>query len=223
MDMGREPYSIGRAGGAIYSLSDKRNRYEDSDRQGRGSLCRDIGKSYGVRVFFVLTVCPLFLWFVFIEVCQAENGVSIGYGFGAWNGNGIGHIEQKKSYDYGTGSYFYEKPLTSALAFMIEPFVGSVSRPVAGADVGFSMYIKAYLPKLSPENRFYFTAGPRAAYTSVKFMEQGTHGLFVLQGGVGYRRGRLFIENRFHHYSNGGLATPNRSVNSNLVVIGCYF
>ncbi len=44
--------------------------------------------------FFVLAVCSLFLCVVFIDACPAENGISLGYGFGAWNGWGIGHVDR---------------------------------------------------------------------------------------------------------------------------------
>lgn len=171
----------------------------------------------------ISAVCLLLSCFVFFNACPAENAISLGYGFGAWNGWGTGRIEQRAPYDYATLSYLYEKPLTSAIALVLEPFLGLVNRPVKGVDAGFDLYVKAYLAELSPHNRFYFTAGTGAAYTTVQFNEQGTHGLFILQGGIGYRSGRFFIENRFHHYSNGGLAVPNRSINSNLVIIGCYY
>ena len=69
----------------------------------------------------------------------------------------------------------------------------------------------------------YATVAAGGAYTSIKFPEQGTHAPFVLQGGVGYHHGRIFVETRFFHYSNGGLEKPNRSVNSNIVRIGYYF
>lgn len=175
-----------------------------------------------IRVF-IPAVCLIFSCFVFINVCPAENAVSLGYGFGAWNGCGTGRIEQKAPYDYATFSYLYEKPFASAIALVFEPFLNLVNRPDYGLDAGFNVYAKAYVPEFSPGSRLYFTAGTGMAYTTVQFKEQGTHGLFILQGGIGYRAGRFFIENRLHHYSNGGLAKPNRSVNSNLVMIGCYF
>ncbi len=61
------------------------------------------------------------------------------------------------------------------------------------------------------------------AYTSIGFKEQGTHLLFILQGGVGYRYKSFFVEDRVRHYSNGGTARPNWSVNSNILSIGTNF
>lgn len=165
----------------------------------------------------------LFSYLSFFGSCYAENGVSLGYGFGAWNAQGPGCVEKKTPYDYATLSYLYEKPLKPGFALVAEPYLGLVNRPAEGVDIGVNFYAKASFPAFPSGGRLYVTAGTGAAYTSVDFREQGTHGLFILQAGIGYGSGRFFMENRFHHYSNGGLAKPNRSVNSNLIRIGWYF
>jgi len=156
-------------------------------------------------------------------VCSpAEHAFSVGYGFGIWNRGSIGEAG-KLPYDYVTFSYLYEKNITHRLAFVLEPFCNVINSPRSGIDVGLIGHLKTYLPELGPQERFYLAAGAGTAYTSMKFSGQGTHGLFVLQGTIGYRHGNFFVEDRFHHYSNGGLAAPNRSVNSNMVKIGYYF
>lgn len=165
----------------------------------------------------------LFLCFGIAGKCFSEDAVSFGYGLGAWNGTGTGHTENKKYYDYAVFSYIHEKPFNSVVALGLEPFLGVVNRPDNGLELGAKLYIKAYLPKLAAGKRLYIVAGTGAAYTSIHFKEQGTHGLFILQGGIGYRQRDIFIEMLFHHYSNGGLANPNRSVNSNLIKVGYYY
>lgn len=44
-----------------------------------------------------------------------------------------------------------------------------------------------------------------------------------MEGGIGYRYARFFIENRFRHYSNGGTTSPNRSVDADVLSVGVYF
>ena len=155
--------------------------------------------------------------------CAAENAVSLAYGFGLWNGSGFGQLEKRRSYDYMAFSYLNERPLLERITVILEPFVKVVNRPVNGIDLAFSLSARSYLPELCRGNRLYLTVGAGAVYTSVNFQEQGTHGLFVLLGGIGYRRDRVFVETQFHHYSSGGLAKPNRSINSGLLRAGCYF
>jgi hypothetical protein len=167
--------------------------------------------------------CLLILPFAFVPDSSAEQAVSAGYGFGVWNGGGTGYIENELPYDYATISYLYEKPFTRGVAFVVEPFCNLINTPNDGIDIGFSVYFKVYLPEIRPQQRIYLTAGAGAAYTSIAFREQGTHGLFILQGALGYRHNRFFIEDRFHHYSNGNFARPNRSVNSNIIKVGYYF
>jgi hypothetical protein len=171
----------------------------------------------------VSTLCLLLLPFAFAPNSSAEQAVSVGYGFGIWSGGGTGHIEGKLPYDYATFSYLYERPFKPQVAFVVEPYCNLISGPTDGVDIGFNVYVKAYLPEIRPRRQFYLTAGTGAAYTSIAFRQQGTHGLFVLQGALGYRHDRFFIEDRIHHYSNGNLAHPNRSVNSNIVKVGYYF
>jgi hypothetical protein len=167
--------------------------------------------------------CLLILPFALVQNSSAEQAVSAGYGFGVWNGGGTGYVENKLPYDYATFSYLYEKPFIPQFAFVVEPFCNLINRPNDGVDIGFNVYFKAYLPEVRPQQRFYLAAGAGAAYTSIAFREQGTHGLFILQGALGYRHDRFFIEDRFHHYSNGNFARPNRSVNSNTIKVGYYF
>lgn len=166
--------------------------------EGRKQAERRDSPSAAIRpswiAFFVLLACPLFLCSVFIYASPAvaEKAVSVGYGFGAWDGSRIGHVEENRPYNYERLSYLYERPLTPSI--VLEPFLAVVNRPATGTDAGFTINAKAYLPRLSPDNRFYFIGGAGAAYTTVKFTVQGTHCLFVLQGGIGFRRGRFLIE-----------------------------
>ena len=176
-----------------------------------------------MRNFFCTAACLLGACFGLVSMCAAENAMSVGYGFGIANQSEPGFIQDRHAYHYTTFSYLYEKPFTPAIALALEPYVNVVSEPQSGADGGLNLFLKAYLPEFSPHNRLYITVGTGGAYTSIRFPEQGTHGLFILQGGIGFRSGRFYVEDRFHHYSNGGLASPNRSVNSDLFKVGWYF
>lgn len=69
----------------------------------------------------------------------------------------------------------------------------------------------------------YVTLGGGAAYSSINFEEQGTHLLFIIQGGIGFKWKDFFIENRLKHYSSAHTASPNRSINSNIIMVGIYF
>jgi hypothetical protein len=97
-----------------------------------------------------------------------------------------------------------------------------VIEPKDGLDVGLGLSLKFY-PFNEKRKGLFFVAGTGAAYTTVKFEEQGTHGVFILQGGFGYQWNKIFVESRLRHYSNAGLAHPNRSVNSNIFLIGTRF
>jgi hypothetical protein len=167
----------------------------------------------------------LSIWFVLpLSAVAADHGLSLGYGFGAFNlERPLGRVEGGKSYNFIQASYFYEKPLSSKeLAFLIEPFSSYVNSPNSGVDVGFDLSLR-YYPFKSRLDGFYLTLGPGMAYTSIGFKEQGTHLLFIVQGGVGYRYKNFFIEDRVRHYSNAGLAKPNWSVNANIFSIGGNF
>ncbi len=138
----------------------------------------------------------LFIVFVVMPICLcAENkGISLGYGFGLFSEPGrIGAIEEG-NYDYIQFAYLYEKPLSECAAIVIEPFAAYVNRPVEGVDVGFTVSMRHYFQK-SGSNGFFLTLGGGSAYTSVNFKEQGTHLLFILQAGIGFRWKEYFVEN----------------------------
>lgn len=166
-----------------------------------------------------------------LVVCAAapayavEQAMSVGYGFGALNpGLHLGRIEGGRNYDFFQITYLVERPCTDhlPLAVFIEPFVSYVNRPNAGVDFGFFTGLK-YCLQGADKKGFYFTGGTGMVYTTIGFKEQGTHLDFTLEAGVGYRYGRFFIEDRLRHYSNGAMASPNRSVDANVLSVGLYF
>jgi hypothetical protein len=175
------------------------------------------------RGFLVYTAFAI-LFFMPLAAFSADQGVSVGYGIGAFNmQRSFGHVEGGQPYSFIQTTYIYEKPFsTKELALLFEPFGAYVAKPTDGADVGFDLGLK-YYPWRSDKGGFYMTGGPGMAYTSIGFQEQGTHLLFILQGGIGYRYNNFFIEDRARHYSNGGTARPNWSVNSNILSIGTMF
>jgi hypothetical protein len=153
-----------------------------------------------------------------------NNSISVGYGFGFLNKN----IQFAKlrgtngSYDFIQVSYGREKALHDRFGLLVGPFVAYISRPQNGVDLGVTVSLKGYLQKQGKSNLF-ATLGTGTAYTTIGFHEQGTHLLFVLQASVGYQWKGYFLENRFRHYSNGGMTSPNRAVNANIVNVGMSF
>jgi hypothetical protein len=154
-----------------------------------------------------------------------DQGVTIGYGLAAYNKHThLGTIEGGRGYDFVQLTYLLERPCRDhlPLAVFVEPFAAYVARPNDGVDVGFYTGLKYYFLNTA-KSGFFLTAGTGMAYTTTYFEEQGTHLNFTLEGGVGYRHAQFFIENRFRHYSNGATASPNRSVNANVLSVGFYF
>jgi hypothetical protein len=96
------------------------------------------------------------------------------------------------------------------------------TQPFQGIDVGFDLVLRWY-PSNKARSGLFFDVGAGVAYTSIAFEEQGTHLLGILTGGIGFQYKSLFIEDRFRHYSNGGTASPNRSMNANIISVGMYF
>ena len=176
------------------------------------------------KVFLIVCILVIVLFAAPFEGLCGENGFSLGYGFAAFNNQrATGEVEGKKHYNFIQAVYVYERPFsTKELALLVEPYAAYVNKPNSGADAGLGLGIK-YYPARTDKGGFYMMAGTGMAYTSIGFQEQGTHLLFILLGGLGYRYKNLFIEDRFRHYSNGGTASPNWSVNANIISLGTYF
>jgi hypothetical protein len=209
------PYYDGRKTGKGIRIQTGQPGLRRVDAGRRGQLCT---QTFTIGVVLLLSL----LWFGLADAISGESAFTLGYGFGVGNGSGAGRIENGLHYDFVQLSYVYERPLMKRLILGLEPFANIDNKPNSGLDIGGSLYFKSYLSRRATAG-FFLTAGAGGAYTSIKFPEQGTHTPFILHGGVGYRHGRIFVENRFFHYSNGGLVRPNRSVNANIVRIGYYF
>lgn len=172
-------------------------------------------------VLFLLVVFPLS--FLPCTVLGDQQEISVGYGLGTFNkSSDLGHLHSGDYYDFVQIAYGYEKILSGKFNLLVEPFVAVVNRPQGGLDGGLTLNGRYYFGQANYTGLF-VTAGFGGAYTSVSFKDQGTHGLFLLQCGIGYKWHRLFLEYRFKHYSNGGSARPNESVNSSIVNIGFAF
>jgi hypothetical protein len=178
-----------------------------------------------MRRFFVLTIAGLVFLFPAIppvSVSAQSHSVSVGYGFGVFSDGRItGHIEEGR-YDFLNFAYQYERSLSQVLGLVIEPFASYTIKPKDGVDVGVTLSLK-YKFHTKESNGFFLTFGGGSAYTSINFKEQGTHLLFIIQAGVGYKWKNYFIDSRFKHYSNADTAHPNRSINSNIVMVGMVF
>jgi hypothetical protein len=152
-----------------------------------------------------------------------QQTIAVGYGFAVLDNNRqVGHLWGNDYYDFGQIAYGWEKTLSGTFNLLLEPYAAYVNRPETGLDLGFTVNGRYYF---GPTNHrgFFATVGAGGAYTTIKFEEQGTHDLFVLHGGLGYKWEKLFVEARFRHYSNGGFSHPNRSVDTALVSVGRAF
>ena len=179
-------------------------------------------KTYRCFLAFLL----LAAFSVLLVPCGAladQQTISIGYGLGTLNNSSkIGHLDSGDYYDFAQITYGYEKTISGKFNLVLEPYVAVVNRPDAGVDVGLAVGGRYYFGGKNHRG-FFATVSGGGAYTSVKFEDQGTHGLFILQGGAGYKWEKLFVEAKFRHYSNGGLSHPNRSVNATIVGVGYAF
>ncbi len=187
--------------------------------ESRGSIQ---GRKMKTRIVVAGLLMALFL--APMLAFAGDHGLSLGFGFGAFNrGKTTGKVEGNRPYNFIQAMYVYEKPFSlRELSLLVEPFGAYVNKPATGFDLGFDLGLRYNL--LTTDNSgLYLTAGPGLAYTTIGFKEQGTHFLFILEGGLGYKYRDFFIEDRFRHYSNGGTARPNWSVNANILSIGALF
>jgi hypothetical protein len=171
---------------------------------------------------YLLFFCLFLLLLPCHGSAQNTSGISIGYGFGLLSSHKvIGHIEEGH-YNFVHISYQYQRSLNEVLSLLIEPFSSYTFTPQEGIDFGITLSLKYNFYK-KKQNGFFLTIGGGSTYTSINFKEQGTHLLFILHSGLGYKWKNFFVENRFKHYSNGSTATPNRSINANIIMVGIYF
>jgi hypothetical protein len=177
-----------------------------------------------VKVKLGICTSLIALFLSLSTVLRAEQALSLGYGIALYNTEKhVGRLNGGEYYDFVRGAYLYERPLVEKrLSLAIEPFASYVNRPTAGAEGGLGVGLM-YYPFRKGDDGFFLSGGPGIAYTSIQFREQGTHLLFIVQGGFGYRYKNFFVENRIRHYSNGGTEKPNWSVNSNILSIGFYY
>ena len=170
---------------------------------------------------FLLLACSLS--FLPCTVLADQQTISVGYGLGILNDTRqVGHLWDNKYYDFGQIAYGYEKTISGKFNVLLEPYAAAVNRPESGLDLGFIVNGRYYFGQMN-HHGFFATVGGGGAYTTIKFEEQGTHDVFVLNGGLGYEWKRLFVEARFRHYSNAGLAHPNRSVDATVAGVGYAF
>lgn len=165
--------------------------------------------------------------FIFAVFCAPSQSLAVnesllaGYGFGILNQDG--QKTESGYYNFFQIAFATERPMGwKNFTLLIEPFVAYIINPSEGVDGGISLGLR-YYPMSDKYQGLYFTAGAGGAYTSVQFKEQGSHLVFILHGGIGYRWKNFFIEDRIRHYSNGGLSSPNRSINANIVNVGMVF
>jgi hypothetical protein len=171
----------------------------------------------GAFIFCSLLLLPV------VDAAPAENGLSFGYGFGLFNSSSLGKLRAENgSYNSLQLGLSSERPFYRKLKLVLEPSMTHVNVATEGMEGGLSLLARYYLQQRK-EASLFVTLGTGAEYTSVSFVEQGTHLLFLLQGGIGYRWKDFYVENRFRHLSNPGPDRPNRPTSSNIISVGIIF
>ena len=180
-------------------------------------------KDKHTRFFTRLLLAVSFFGLLPCVALADQQTISVGYGMGTLNNSSkLGHLDSGDYYDFAQITYGYEKTLKGKFNAVIEPYVAVVNRPSTGLDAGVAIGGRYYFGEKNHSGLFATISGG-GVYTTIKFEDQGTHAMFVLQGGLGYKWDKLFVEGKFRHYSNGGLASPNRSVNATVVGVGYAF
>ncbi|MCX8023213.1 MAG: acyloxyacyl hydrolase [Syntrophorhabdaceae bacterium] len=157
----------------------------------------------------------------FYELKTYENSLSAGYGFGIFN-YGLTNKIKGGHYEFYQVTLRHERPLYRGFYLLIDPYVSYIRNPVEGLDIAFGLSGRYYFNQ-EKKNSFFLDLGVGALYSTLQYKEQSNHEFFLIQGGIGYRWDRFFIENRLRHYSNGYTATKNWAIHSNIISVGFYF
>jgi hypothetical protein len=165
----------------------------------------------------------LFLLLAPIAAWAQNNGLSIGFGFSFLTPQeDIGKVKEDRSYNFEHLAYFHQFSIFRNGYIILEPFVALVNKPETGLEFGATLSFRYHIPT-SERTSLFFNVGGGGAHSTIDFLEQGTRNFFILAGGIGFKWGDFFIENRFRHYSYAHLATPNVSVNADIIMIGFNF
>ena len=154
---------------------------------------------------------------------SGDNSYSFDFGLGIFNKGKPTRTVESGPHSFIQAVYLYEKPFSAReLASLVEPSGVNANRQDDGSNTGFDLSLK-YYPFRADRRGFYLTAGPGMTYTTLGLKEQGGQLLFVVQGGIGYRYGSFFLEDKLRHYSNGTSGSPNWSMSTNILSIGGNF
>ena len=153
------------------------------------------------------------------------SGVAAGYGLGNMNPHEhFGKIRRNRGYEFFYLSYFHGFQLIPDLYLVLEPFTAVSYRSRVGVDLGLGLLLRYNLwNSQSAKNSFFVNLGTGGVLTTVSFTDQPNHALFILQGGVGFKWDKYFIELRHRHYSNAGTARPNKGVETEVLTVGFHF
>jgi opacity protein-like surface antigen len=188
----------------------------------------DSGASVALAVLLSVSVTPLVHG---RELFHSETAVSAGFGDNAHTSLGGGNVREDitfRSLMFSGGRVFKELGRGRSFQFMIE---GSVSR---AKQEGESRYAVGVTPLLlynfsaTEKITAFAEAGLGLLYTDLDPERFGSSINFTPQAGIGVRYQltdalALRFSYRFHHISNGGLDDENRSIDSNVLILGVAF
>lgn len=147
-----------------------------------------------------------------------EWGVGIGGGFGTRT------LGSRHKHDLVIGTVRYGRSLGGNWSVLYELFGGVQVSPSNELLVGVTPFLRYHFPTGGRWLPF-ASAGVGLTYTTIREPDLGTAFEFNLQGGVGTHYffqddAAVTLEYRWLHLSNGGIDSPNRGTNTQMLMAG---
>jgi len=113
----------------------------------------------------------------------------------------------------------------SLVQFQLEPFMDWIYGPHSNIETGVGLMFKFGLVPDTWKFQLYIKGGSAPSFTSLKYREEADGFNFLSSGCAGFhyfitKKIALTAEYRYRHLSNAGRASPNRGVNTQLMLAG---
>ena len=121
----------------------------------------------------------------------------------------------------------YDGPVPGALEIELEGVAGAFITPSPAFETGFNLLF-TYNFETGTKFVPFFSAGAGLLYTNLDVNELGSKLNASPQGGIGLKyfindKTALSVMGRIRHISNAGTASPNRGVDSGIILFGVNF
>lgn len=186
-----------------------------------------------------IILLSLTFFFVFVSVVLADEEVKSPnwiQGIEFFSGYGKAGLREQKPYQVApfiVDLDFDFKPITkkigfnppSLVQFQLEPFVNWIYGPHANVETGVGLMFKFGLVPDTWKFQPYIKGGSAPSYSSLNYYEVADGFNFLSSACAGFhysltKKTALTAEYRYRHLSNAGRASPNRGVNSQLMLAG---